>query len=229
MAKNYYEVLGVSKTASQDEIKTAYRKLAHQYHPDKAGGDAEKMKEINEAYQVLKDSDKRAKYDQFGSAGASGYGGFNTEDFSDFFRRQQQSQGGGGVHFDFGDFDMGDIFGDFFGGKRKTGKEQPTDRIQFEIGIKDAERGIKQKIKIKETCDRCGGSGAEPGTDLKKCPTCGGAGQIKEMRRTLFGSFMVQSVCPTCSGAGKIIEKKCKKCGGSGVVENVKKIKISIE
>ncbi len=238
MSKNYYDILGVSKTASQDEIKKAYTKLAHQYHPDKTGGgDDSKMKEINEAYQILKNKDKRTQYDQFGSSFGSGAGGgfsgggfSGAGDFSDFFR--QQSQQGGGAHFDFGNIDLGDIFGDFFGGSqasRGSQEEAPTSKIRVEIDIREAQRGISHKIKIKTECDRCGGNGAEPGTELKKCDVCHGSGYVNQNRRTMFGTFVVQAPCSNCGGEGRIIEKKCKQCKGYGVVEETKILKINLE
>lgn len=236
MSKNYYDILGVSKSASQDEIKKAYRKLAHEYHPDKAGGDEAKMKEINEAYQTLKDKDKRARYDQFGSsfgggAGSGFGGGFSgAGDFSDFFR--QQAQQGGGAHFDFGNIDLGDIFGDFFGGGRSSRgshEESPTSKIRVEIDVREAQKGITHKIKIKEKCDRCDGNGAEPGTEIKKCDVCGGSGSVNKQKRTMFGAFVVQAVCSNCAGSGQIIEKKCKQCKGRGVVEETKKLRISLD
>jgi molecular chaperone DnaJ len=222
MAKNYYEILGVEKSAGDEEIKKAYRKLAHKHHPDKTGGDEAKFKEINEAYQVLSDKQKRAQYDQFGStfegAGAGGQGaGF-----------------GGGQQGGFGfEGDLGDIFGDIFGGGRSSRARQEKGQdvaVDLEITMEEALEGVEKEIRlyISSSCPKCGGTGAEPGSKLKTCPTCGGAGQIAKQRRTMFGVFAQAEICPDCKGTGERPEKNCTKCAGEGRVKEERNIKVKI-
>ena len=239
MAKDYYNILGVSKGASDEEIKRAYRKMAHKYHPDKKGGDEKKFKEINEAYQTLSDKQKRSQYDQFGStfeqsgagagAGASaGTGaGFEGFDFSDIFR---QAGAGGGIKFDFGDLDG---FGDIFGGRRK--REEVRFRgddvsVDMEITLEEAARGLERELNIylRSTCPSCHGSGAAPGSKIKECPTCHGTGQIRKVRRTFLGSFAQVEICPDCHGEGSRPEKNCPKCGGDGRIRETRKLKVAI-
>lgn len=226
MAKNYYEILGVEKGASDEEIKKAYRKLAHQYHPDKTGGDEAKFKEVNEAYQVLSDKQKRSQYDQFGSTfeGAGGAGGFGGFDFSGF--------GGNNGGFNF-EGDLGDIFGDIFGGGRssRASRERGQDiSVDMEITLEEALSGVEKEIKlyIGVPCSKCEGSGAEPGSKMEECKTCGGAGFVQKQKRTMFGVFAQREVCPECRGAGENAEKKCTKCGGDGRVKEEKTIKVKI-
>ena len=231
MPSDYYSILGVSKTATKDEIKKAYHKLAHQYHPHKGGSSANeaKMKEINEAYQVLKDPAKRSQYDQLGSAfqggGPSGFSGFGN--FSDF---AQNFNGGnqGGVQFD---FDIGDIFGDFFSGGRsrtRTASRAGAD-IESEINLSftEAAFGVEKLLRLTKdvVCDKCKGEGAEPGSKVSSCSTCQGTGQV--MRNIGFG-IGVPSVCGTCNGEGKVPEKKCSKCHGAGVAGSTEEIKVKI-
>jgi len=218
--KSYYEILGVSKSASDDEIKSAYRKLAVKYHPDKNKGNKEaeeKFKEATEAYEVLRDSKKRTAYDQFGKAGVSGgsagFGAGAYTDFSDIF----------------GDF--GDIFGDFFGGggrgSRRGQSNRGSDlRYNLEINLEDACLGKEIKIDIPrlETCGDCGGSGAAKGSSPTVCPDCGGSGQIRRIQ----GFFSVTTTCPRCNGKGKIITNPCKTCKGEGLVEKRRTINIKI-
>ena len=230
MAKNYYDILGVSKGATDDEIKKAYRKLAHKYHPDKSGGDEAKFKEINEAYQVLSDQSKRQQYDQFGqtfeggSAGAGGFGGF---DFSGF-----QGFGGQNGGFEFGGEGFEDIFSNIFGGNSRARRRSRGADIQVDVEISFAEmvNGTEKDIELykRVVCDRCHGSGGEPQADMKTCPTCKGSGRVETLRRSLFGSFSQVSECPECHGEGKIYEKKCSKCGGDGRVKEEQKIKLNI-
>ncbi|MDI7740788.1 molecular chaperone DnaJ [Lysinibacillus fusiformis] len=215
--RDYYEVLGVSKSASKDEIKKAYRKLSKQYHPDinKEAGADEKFKEIAEAYEVLSDDTKRSQYDQFGHEGPNqgGFGGF----------------GGSG----FGGFE--DIFSSFFGGGgRRSDPNAPRkgDDLQYRMNIsfEDAVFGKQTEIEIpkEETCDTCDGSGAKPGTSAKTCTTCNGAGQVNQAVETPFGRMVNRRTCNTCHGTGKIIPEKCNTCHGTGSVQKRKKIKVSI-
>jgi molecular chaperone DnaJ len=222
--KNYYEILGLQKGASKEEIKKAFHKLAHQHHPDKKGGDEAKFKEINEAYQILSDDQKRAQYDQFGSYNGSGggAGGFNGGgfDFSGF-------QNGQGF-----DFDLGDIFGDIFGGGgRSRGPKRGRDiSVDIQISFADSIFGIERKISISKvgSCDTCGGSGAEPNSGFKKCSTCNGQGQIRENKRTVFGTFASTRECDTCHGTGEVPDKKCHTCHGEGVVKKNEEMKVAI-
>lgn len=224
--KNYYETLGLKKGASKEEIKKAFHKLAHQHHPDKKGGDEAKFKEINEAYQILSDDQKRAQYDNFGSynGSAGGAGGFNGSgfDFSGF--RNANGQGF--------DFDLGDIFGDIFGGGGGSrGPKRGRDiSVDIQISFADSIFGTDRKILISKigTCETCNGTGGEPGTAFKTCPTCKGEGAIRENKRTMFGTFASTRECSTCHGQGEIPEKKCHTCGGDGVLKKNEEIKVAI-
>lgn len=227
--RDYYEVLGVSKGASDDEIKKAYRKLAKQYHPDLNPDDktAEaKFKEVNEAYEVLSHKEKRAKYDQFGHAGVDpnfgAGGGF-----------------GGGFGTDFGDIDLGDLFGSFFGGgfggsTRRANPNAPKKgaslRASITIDFKDSIFGCEREINLNRTeqCDVCHGTGCEPGTTAEVCPDCKGAGQVRIQRGGGAFSFSTTQTCPRCRGTGKIIHQPCKACHGEGQVRRSKKITVSI-
>ena len=217
--KDYYEILGISKNASQDEIKKAFRKLAHQHHPDKGGGNEEKFKEINEAYQVLSDTQKREQYDQFGTTfeGGAGAGGAHWQDFA-----QGGPFGGFRTNVDFND--IGDLFGDMFGfgsargrrgHKRKEGRDLEIDTA---IEFMDAVRGVTKRITLEklQECESCRGSGSEGKGGVKTCSTCGGAGVVEQAQRTFFGTFTSQSVCPACHGERSVIEKPCSKCRGEG-------------
>ncbi len=221
MNNDYYSVLGVDKKASKDEIKKAFHKLAHKYHPDKNGGDDKKFKEVNEAYQVLSDDQKRAQYDQFGSAGPNmggqQYGGFNDFDFSQF------TQGG---------FDMGDIFGDLFGGSGRRGKNRRGDDLQTSINLdfKESVFGVEKEIRITKpsTCLTCKGNGAKPGTELHTCDQCNGNGVVKNIQRTILGSIATTQICSKCDGVGKIPKEACATCKGKGVVNEARTIKVSV-
>lgn len=234
--KNYYEILGIAKSATDDEIKKAYRKLAHKYHPDKQGGDEAKFKEINEAYQVLSDKTKRQQYDQFGQtfeqARAGGQGqGFGGFDFSGFQGFGQQGQGG----FDFQDFGFEDIFSDIFGGafsgRKRTRKKSGKDiQVDVEITFEEMVRGVKKSINLykRTICDKCYGTGGESGAKKETCPTCHGSGQIRQTMQSFLGSFSQVSTCPTCKGAGEIYSEKCKRCGGDGRIKAEENIEVDI-
>ena len=230
MAKrDYYEVLGVSKNASDDEIKKAYKKMAIKYHPDRNPDDKEaeaKFKEAAEAYDVLRDPQKRARYDQFGPEGVNGAGGF----------------GGGGMNMD----DIFSMFGDIFGGhgggfggfggfggggRSAQRKFRGSDlRVKVKLNLKEISTGVEKKFKLKKyvTCDHCHGSGAEGEGGTETCPTCHGTGSITRTQQSIFGMVQSQSVCPQCNGEGKIIKNKCKACAGEGIVygEEVVEVKI---
>ena len=229
--RDYYEVLGVSKGASDDEIKKAYRKLAKKYHPDMNPGDKEaeaKFKEVNEAYSILSDSEKRARYDQFGHAGVDpnyGAGG----------------PGGGFGGFDMGDIDLGDIFGSFFGGgfggfggsasSRRNGPQKGESlRASLTISFEEAAFGCEKEINLNRTeeCEACHGSGAEPGTTAETCPDCRGTGVVRVQQRTGGFAFSSTAPCSRCRGTGKIIHTPCKACGGSGSVKKTKRVTVSI-
>ncbi len=221
MARDYYDVLGVSRSADQEEIKRAYRRLARKYHPDvnKEEGAEEVFKEINRAYEVLSEPETRARYDRFGEAGVGG-------------------AAGGGFQ-DLGDMGFADIFETFFGGgfggsgtaTRRRGPARGDDlRLDLKLSFKEAIFGGEKEIKIShlETCATCNGSGAKPGTRPVTCTTCGGSGQVRRTTRTPFGSFAQVSICPTCNGTGEMIVDRCEACGGSGHRQESKKLKISI-
>ena len=225
--RDYYEVLGVDKNASETEIKRAYRKVAKKYHPDMNPGDKEaeeKFKEATEANEVLSDPEKKSKYDQFGHAafeqGGGGAGGFGGFDF-------------GG---DMGDI-FGDIFGDFFGGGRRGGdarRNGPRQGANLRAGVRitfdDAIRGVEKELEItlKEECKTCNGSGAKPGTSPETCPKCKGTGQVVFTQQSMFGMVRNVQTCPDCGGTGKIFKDKCPDCRGTGITASRKKIQVSI-
>ena len=228
--RDYYEVLGVAKGASADEIKKAFRKAAVAHHPDKQGGDETKFKEINEAYEVLKDQQKRQRYDQFGHAGvggSSGGGGGNPfEGFNGGF-------GGQNVHFDFGDGGLGDIFGQFFGGQqqRQQGPQRGRDvEANLNLTFEEAIFGVEEKITLDmdDECEHCHGTTVEPGHDLKTCPTCKGAGQQTRIMNTIFGQIQQAVTCETCHGRGKVPEKVCTVCRGKGTERRKQTISLKI-
>lgn len=229
---DYYKTLGVSKTASQEEIKRAYRALAHQHHPDKGGGDEKKFKEINEAYQVLSDKDKRAQYDRFGRVfdGVSGMPGYDGvwPDFRDFDFREFSGFSGP-------DFDFEEMVEDFFGagghpfGKRDLRRGSDIN-IDIEIPLEAMLKGFAKKVKLKKfvLCSRCQGIGAEPGTKINECFACRGTGQVQQIKRTFFGSITRTTICPECAGEGKKPEKPCNVCAGEGRVRGEEEIEVMI-
>ncbi len=248
--RDYYEILGINKTASKSEIKKAYRKLAKKYHPDKNDSDdaEEKFKEVQEAYEILSDENKRKAYDQFGHAGTQGfsgggggaYSGFSG--FEDLFTGGFSGQGGrGGASFSGNAEDLGDIFSQFFGDSfggfggrgstREAGSMRGSDieatlRIEFDEAVFGKYKTISYKRKV--TCDECDGTGAESASDYKKCDTCHGRGRVTQVKRTFLGTVQTTGVCPECQGKGKIITKKCKKCEGQGRVVSSEDFKIKI-
>lgn len=236
-SKDYYETLGVDKTASADEIKTAYRKLAKQYHPDMNSGDEEaavRFKEINEAYQVLSDDQKRQQYDTFGTAGPGagpGPGGFGGGGFS-----------GGG--FEFGD--LGSIFEQMFGGgafagspfgsagsatsARRGPMQGSSIRVNMRITFDEAAFGTHKEISFQriETCEACAGKGTAPGSDMHTCARCGGSGRVRQEQRSMFGSFVTEEECPECGGRGVVPDEACKQCKGSGTVRRQARVSVDI-
>jgi len=227
MAKrDYYEVLNVGKTASADEIKKAYRKAAVEHHPDK-GGDEAKFKEVGEAYEVLSNSDKRKRYDQFGHAGLGGASSGSTGGFGGYGQGQE-------THFDFGDLGLGDIFSSFFGGggqrqsaRQSRGRDVETSvELDFDKAVFGTD--IDLRLELEDNCPHCKGTTAEPGHDLKTCETCKGAGQVMNVTRTVFGNIQQASICPTCHGKGKVPEKTCSVCHGLGTQRKEQKISLKI-
>ncbi len=219
--RDYYEVLGVSKGASDDEIKKAFRSMAKKYHPDMHPGDKEaeeKFKEAQEAYAVLSDAEKRRQYDQFGHAAFDGAGGAGGFDFSGM---------------DMGDI-FGDIFGDFFGGGRRRANDGPMKgqnlRTSVRITFEEAVFGCEKEIEmvLKDECGTCHGTGAKPGTSPETCQKCGGKGKIVYTQQSFFGTVQNVQTCPECSGSGKIVREKCQSCYGTGYISNKKKIQVSI-
>lgn len=235
MAKDYYNLLGVEKGASKDDIKKAFRTLAHKYHPDKGGGNEAKFKEASEAYAVLSDDKRRAEYDAYGrvfsggGGGGQGGEGFEGFDFSDF------TKGFGGFGQGAGaEFDLGDIFGDFFGGGIRTaGTRQARGRdisIDVELSFADAVFGTERRMLLNKTgvCDICRGSGANPGSPMGSCKTCNGKGKLRETRRSIFGSVQTTRTCDACRGKGEVAVEKCHDCRGSGVVRRQEEISVRI-
>jgi len=228
MAKDYYKTLGIEKGASDAEIKKAFYKLAHQYHPDKKGGDEAKFKEANEAYQVLKDKKKRNQYDTFGSADGSPFGGAGGggNPFGGGFGGSQQ----GNINMD----DLGDIFGDIFGGggfsggSRRSRVQRGRDiEVEMHISFEEAVFGVERTIELKKNivCSHCSGKG---GTGLKTCSKCHGSGQIKVQQNTFFGNFQSMAQCPDCEGRGEVVEKICGYCAGKGYLIGKDKIEVKV-
>lgn len=233
MSKDYYKTLGVDKNATEAEIKSAFRKLAHQHHPDKNKGDDKKFKEINEAYQTLSDKTKRAQYDQFGPNFASGFAGhgqqgnpfgqggnpFEGFDFSQF------QQGAGGF-----EFDLGDLFGGAFGGGRSRVRRGNDIETQIRITFKESVFGVEKKISLNKVsaCGTCHGTGAKKDSKINTCEICKGKGRIVQMQRTILGNLQTQAECDACYGTGKIPEHKCDTCRGAGVVRDKSEITVKI-
>ncbi|MEK7180468.1 MAG: molecular chaperone DnaJ [Patescibacteria group bacterium] len=227
MAKNYYDILGVAKGANKEELKSAFRKLAHKYHPDKKGGDEAKFKEISEAYSVLSDEKKRAQYDSYGKvfndaqgAGGAGFGqGFEGFDFSNF------NNG-----FNFEDVDLGDIFGDIFGNARPRQKRGRDISIDLELSFEESVFGIERKVLLNKVsfCDVCKGSGAEKDSETFTCTRCNGKGKINDVRHSILGSFTTVKECDACFGKGKVPKKKCATCKGVGVLDRQEEIRIRV-
>ncbi len=232
---DYYEILGIKKGASDQEIKNVFRRLAHKYHPDKAGGNAEKFKEVNEAYQILSDPEKRAMYDQYGPAfsqaqAKGGAGGFdNFRDWATY----AEAMKGQKTNIDFEDIglgDLGSIFSDFFGfgQSRSNSRVQRGEDIEIQMAIdfQEAVFGTEKEIKLERyiKCEKCEGEGIEPGSNLITCQTCQGQGQVARA----LGPFQTATICPECHGKGEIPEKKCKKCQGQGREKSLSNIKLKI-
>ena len=223
MAKNYYDILGVSKTASDDEIKKAYRGLAKKYHPDLNPGDnaaAEKLKEVNEAYEVLSDKQKRSNYDNFGDPNGQSFSGF----------------GGDGGFSGFGGFEdiLSGMFGGAFGGGSRRGASSAVQgadiQVKMDLTFAEAAFGVKKNINLNrsEKCEHCNGTGAKNGTEFSTCGRCGGSGRVQQAQNTMFGRIMTESTCPECNGTGKKVREKCKECNGAGVVRRNRNIEINI-
>ncbi len=228
--RDYYEVLGVSKTASADELKKAYRKKAIESHPDR-GGDEAKFKEVNEAYEVLKDNSKRQRYDQFGHAGV---GSSAASDGGNPFAGFGSGGNGQEFNFDFGDLGLGDILGSFFGGasgprqsQQSRGRDVETDvEISFEEGVFGTQANLN--LNLDDTCSHCKGTTVEPGYELITCDECKGSGQVGRVTRTIFGNIQQSTTCPKCRGKGKIPEKLCTVCHGKGTQRKSQTIKLKV-
>jgi molecular chaperone DnaJ len=223
--RDYYDVLGVGKSASADEIKKAFRRKAVELHPDR-GGDEAQFKELNEAYEVLKDPSKRQRYDQFGHAGVGSSAASDGNPFGGF--------NGQNVNFDFGDLGLGDIFSSFFGGNTSGGRQRQARgndvETRIEISFEEAVFGteVDLRLNLEDTCSHCKGTTAEPGYSLKTCDTCGGNGQVVTATRTIFGNIQQASICPTCRGTGKIPEKVCSVCHGKGTERRAQTIQLKV-
>jgi len=223
--RDYYDILGVSRQASPEEIKKAYRKIAIKYHPDKNPDDKEaedKFKEAAEAYEVLGNPEKRQRYDRFGHEGVGGTGGFGQGGMSmdDIFQQFGDMFGGGGG--------FGDMFGG--GGRGRRGRRGTNLRVRIKLTLEEVAEGTTKNIKLKRqvACDSCNGTGAKNGTAFKTCDTCGGSGQIRRVANTMLGQMVTASTCPTCNGEGKIITEKCDSCGGDGVQPKEETVEIKI-
>jgi molecular chaperone DnaJ len=218
--RDYYEILGVQKGASKDEIKKAFHKLAHKYHPDKGGGDTDKFKEISEAYSVLSDEKRRAEYDSYGRTFGAGGGPGAGFDFSQF---QDAFQGGFG-------FDIGDVFSDFFAGGAGRSRRGRDISIDLEVSFKESVFGTKRTVLLAKSsqCATCKGSGAQPGSSLETCKHCNGAGKVHETTRSILGNITMVQSCLGCHGTGKVPKEKCETCRGEGVYRKQEEIEIGV-
>jgi molecular chaperone DnaJ len=231
MSKNYYETLGIQKNANKEEIKKAFRLLAHKCHPDKKGGDEKRFKEINEAYTILSDDKKKAEYDAYGrvfnESGAGSQG--NAQDFGGFdFSGFTNAQGFGNQEgFE---FDLGDLFGDFFGGGRRETARGRDISIDLELLFEESIFGTERKVLLTKNsqCEHCKGTGGEPKTEMITCSACNGKGKIHETRRSIMGSFATVKTCDTCHGKGKVPKERCHVCRGNGIVNKQEEISIKI-
>ena len=222
MAKDYYETLGINRNADKEEIKKAFRKLAHKYHPDKKGGDEKKFKEINEAYGVLSDDKKKAEYDSYGRVFSNSNGGGSSQgpfewNFSDFE----------GTNFE--NFDLGDIFGDFFGGQREKARGRDIS-IDIEISFKESVFGTQRRVLLQKTaiCEDCRGNGAKAGTKLVTCTACNGQGKVRDVKKSFFGTMSVQRTCDKCNGRGEVPKEKCPSCFGLGIKKKSQEITVNV-
>jgi molecular chaperone DnaJ len=221
--KDYYEVLGIAKGASKDEIKKAFHKLAHKFHPDKSTGDADKFKEVSEAYSVLSDDKKRAEYDSYGRVFGGGAGGFSGGGFD--FSQFQDAFGQG-----FGNFDFGDVFSDFFAGGGRGGRRGRDISIDLELDFKESIFGTRRKVLLAKTatCDTCRGTGAASGSELVTCTHCNGSGKLHESNTSFFGTITMETPCRYCHATGKIPKEKCSTCRGEGVYRKQEEIEIVV-
>lgn len=225
MAKDYYSILGVKRDASVSDIKQAFRRLAHEHHPDKPGGNAERFKEINEAYQVLNDPKRREEYDRFGTTSSSG-AGMNWQDF----------QRSGGFDFrsagvDFGD--LGDVFGDMFGfgRSRQAARQKGSDaEVELSVDFREAVFGTEKLLEVAgpHVCDRCNGRGGEPGSALTQCSTCHGSGVVESVQQTILGGIRTRTACPNCGGSGEKPKTNCKRCHGTGATRTKRQLRVAI-
>lgn len=228
MPRDHYEVLGVPRTASLDEIKKAFRKKAHELHPDKHGGDEARFKELNEAYQVLSDSQKRSAYDRFGHAGPRMAGG------------QGSPFAGGNVNFNVGDMggfgDFGEVFEQFFGGRQRAGSRGQRQRrgrdVELELAVDflESARGASRDVEVRvaSRCERCDGTGGEPGSTRERCATCRGSGAVEQAQETFFGTFRSSQLCPACQGEGTVVSKQCSACRGAGRTERTRQVAVKV-
>jgi len=236
---DYYKILGVDKNASSLEIKKAFRKLAHKYHPDKAGGDTKRFKEINAAYQAISDPEKRKMYDQYGSKfeqaqAQGGFGGFDFNDFASYADAMKSDESNSGFS-ESGFSGLGDIFGDLFSNRQGFGGRRSTNRgrdiqVRLVIDFKEAVFGIEKELRFERyiKCSKCNGTSLEPGSKMVICSSCRGKGEIIQTQSTFLGNIRTRSVCPECHGQGNVPEKKCHYCHGQGRVKEFSKIKVKI-
>lgn len=239
MAKDYYQILGVSKSATQDELKSAFKKLAHKHHPDKAGGNVEKFKEINEAYQILGDEQKRKQYDQYGTTfDASGFQGQHGVSWEDFIRQASSGGGNSGFSWNGNVGDIGDIFEGIFSGFSGGGRTRTRSRthrgqdieMELSISFQEAAFGGERDIELYKTvsCDRCSGKGAEPGSKIKTCDQCKGSGIVQGVSQSFFGMVRTEGICPTCHGEGSSHDQSCRDCHGKGALKKNDRLKVKI-